>query len=174
MNTKVKSNSVVSVELANGKLQFTVVGTGTPLVFNHHAAAASLRERAELHGWKQRISDAAAIPRDTETGASATPAEKRAAMQRLIEHYESGTEEWSLKARSGLELMREALLKQVREALVRLGIELTKVSALADDKLKELAGTARVRTAMLEIEQERARVQAPVDGDVELDGLLGE
>lgn len=53
------------------------------------------KERAMLHGFVQRISDAAAMARDSKTGASATPQEKFAAMQRLVEHYQSGSEGWS-------------------------------------------------------------------------------
>ena len=79
---------------------------------------ADNRERAMMHGFVQRISDAAAMARDAKTGASATPQEKFEAMRRLVEHYVSGAESWSparsegvrvVKVDQGRELLKMAL-----------------------------------------------------------------
>lgn len=58
--------------------------------------SGDLLTRASAHGFKQRIGDAAAIPRDTSTGASATLADKRAAMARIVAALEAG--EWEVRA----------------------------------------------------------------------------
>ena len=42
-------------------------------------------ETAAIHGYKQKIGDAAAIVRSTETGKSATDVEKRDAMQTIVD-----------------------------------------------------------------------------------------
>lgn len=100
-----KSNSVITHEVVAGTL------TGTALIHFHVKGADSIAldmtklnadvvKRAAIHGMIQRISDAAAISRDPETGKSATPQEKYDAMAQLIAHYESGTSEWS-RTRSG-------------------------------------------------------------------------
>lgn len=95
MNAKRKSNSVVTVQQTeDGKLVFNVLGAGS-LTFDPSKAGDKCNAHAALHGWKQRISDAAAISRNDETGRPASPAEKFAAMQELIEYYHSGPEEWS-------------------------------------------------------------------------------
>ena len=102
MQTKPKSNSVVTHALRpDGVIVFNVVGAG-PITFDYRAKVhANNRARAEVHGWCQRIVDAAAIPRDTTTGRSATPADKHAAMQRLVTFYESGTGDWRANTASG-------------------------------------------------------------------------
>ena len=56
---------------------------------------------AALHGLKQKVGDAAAIARDTETGKSATEEEKFAAMKAVVEHLESGTAEWNRRTQDG-------------------------------------------------------------------------
>lgn len=94
METKRKSNSVVTVQQDGTVLVFDVMGAGR-LAFDVSNANAACRQHAEMHGWKQRISDAAAMSRDPETGKPATAQEKLAAMRELVEHYESGSAEWS-------------------------------------------------------------------------------
>ncbi len=42
-------------------------------------------EQAAVHGYKQKVGDAAAIVRDTTSGKSATDVEKRAAMQTVVD-----------------------------------------------------------------------------------------
>lgn len=95
METKRKSNSVVQVQqMESGALAFEVLGAGR-VVFNPEKAHSNNRAYAELHGWKQRLSDAAAISRDDVTGKPASPADKLAAIRELAEHYMSGSPEWS-------------------------------------------------------------------------------
>jgi len=96
MQTKAKSNSIIthSWDEATQGLTFNVVGAGAvtlklPMVSKVNMA------RASRHGLIQRVSDAAAKNRDPVTGLSAAPAEKLASMARLVDHYNSGTEEWN-------------------------------------------------------------------------------
>jgi aryl-alcohol dehydrogenase-like predicted oxidoreductase len=53
------------------------------------------REHAEDYGWLQRLSDTMAMSRDTETGLPATPQDKMARLQTLVDHYMSGSADWN-------------------------------------------------------------------------------
>lgn len=98
MNTKPKSNSVITVadDPIAKTLTFNVLGAGS-VTLNVDQLHPAVALQATYHGLKQRISDAAALSRSTETGLPATPSEKLAAIRELVEHYNSGTSEWSLK-----------------------------------------------------------------------------
>jgi hypothetical protein len=97
---KTKSNSVITVTLDGNMQKFNVLGAGE-LVLDLSKLAEAIRVRAMAHGMKQRISDAAAIPCDKDTGLPATPEEKLEAMRRLVEHYMTGSAEWSPARTSG-------------------------------------------------------------------------
>jgi hypothetical protein len=118
---KPKSNSVISTEQRGTSLVFKVRDAGE-IELDLQLVSQANRERATLHGFVQRVSDAAAIPRNTETGASATPADKLAAMQRLVDHFNSGSEEWSPTRQAGVG--SDGLLLQ---SLMRLKPEVAKV-----------------------------------------------
>lgn len=89
-----RAGSVVGAVIDEVKrtVTFNVVGEGS-LVLSLDAMSDETRAYAALHGMKQRVSDAAAIPfRD---GKYATPGEKYAAMRALVEHYNGGAKEWA-------------------------------------------------------------------------------
>lgn len=95
---KERSNSVITTEVnaSIGTLVFNVKGAGT-LTLHMERVSEQNRSYAALHGFKQRISDAAAIERNSETGLAVSPAAKLAAMKALVEHYESGSPEWATR-----------------------------------------------------------------------------
>lgn len=105
MVTKPKSNSVVthgieSQGLGGTILHFNVLGVGA-LHLNMDNVSGEVRVHAAIHGMIQRISDAAAISRNPDTGKPATAQEKFDRMATLIEHYNSGTSEWSRVGQGG-------------------------------------------------------------------------
>ena len=100
MATKAKSNSVITAKPDKQGITFTVLGVGD-IVLGFDQLSASVRQRAMVHGLTQRISDAAAIPFNKEENRYATPQEKFEAMQALVEHYHTGTEEWSRTRAAG-------------------------------------------------------------------------
>lgn len=96
MQTKPKSNSVVNTTLtSDGMIEFRVLGAGA-FVFDPSSASAQCRARAMIGGFVQRISNGAALSRDTATGKSATPQDKFDAMKRLADHYATGSGEWGM------------------------------------------------------------------------------
>lgn len=92
---KAKSNSVLTHRIDGSVITFVVKDAGE-LLFDVLKASAACRAKAEFHGWIQRVSDAAAISRDTKTGLPATPMAKFEAMQKLVNHYEAGAAEWRM------------------------------------------------------------------------------
>ena len=98
--TKKRANAVVEVEQAGDLMSFTVEGEGEAVLDLTRVSAVS-RTRAMWHGFKQRVSDAAAIQCDPQTGKPASPAEKFAALAAVVEHLNSGSEDWNLKRAAG-------------------------------------------------------------------------
>ncbi len=179
MNAKVKRNSVVTSELLeSGMIQFTVRDAGQ-FLFNPSKAHESLRDRAEVHGWIQRISDAAAMSRDEATGKPATPAEKLARMLALKEHYESGTETWNRAggAGTGQSIVILAVQRVMGLAEYKMAEEHMARYAAAHPELKDIkafyAAMPKVNAAILDIQRERL-VAPSLDADAEADALKSE
>lgn len=91
--------AVVTTTIDNGRLTVEVAGHPA-IVVDPAQLPANLVEYAALHGLKQRLVDAAAIPRDPDTGRSATAADKYAAVRRVWDHM-TATGEWNLVRGSG-------------------------------------------------------------------------
>lgn len=85
-----KSNQVVQFVESNGELIFTVNGVQGVIRIDVNDLSPEILRIAAIHGLKQKISDRAAIGRDPETGASATPEEKFAAMRETAERLADG------------------------------------------------------------------------------------
>lgn len=100
MQTKQKSNSVITHSYADGVLVFNVKDAGE-VRLNVADVSAEVRERAMLHGLIQRLSDGAAKSRDEATGLPATSEEKLAGIKALADHYASGSVEWNRKRAAG-------------------------------------------------------------------------
>lgn len=95
---KVKSNTVVSRDWSEdgNVLTFQVKGVEKPIMFDRRLVSAGCRDRAEQHGWEQRLGDRAAKSQDTKTGKPAQPQEKWEAIQVLAQHYQAGSEAWRM------------------------------------------------------------------------------
>lgn len=99
---KMKSNATMAVEIdrAGNRITFNVRDAGE-IVLDMSRLSPEVLAYAAFHGMKQRIADAAAMSRNPETGAPASPTDKFAAMEALAAHYMSGTDEWALRVASG-------------------------------------------------------------------------
>jgi hypothetical protein len=177
--TKKRINSVISTLMDGDEIVFTVHGAGE-LRLNLAAMSQANLTRAAFHGIKQRVSDAAAIPCDTATGQSASPAEKFAAMARLVEHYNSGAAEWSPARGDGTGAARTGSTMQAFANVYwegNLAKAEEKMEAFADKRgidrkaaLKIWAGADKIQA---EIERMRV-VKAPVFNADELLGEMGD
>ena len=110
--------SVISAtwDKATKAITFGVTGIGT-MVLDLDKMSESMLEHAAFHGLEQKVRDAAAIPRDTKTGASASPQEKYDAMEQIVNQLHNG--EWNVKASRELALNRQALFAAVAEVRQR-------------------------------------------------------
>ncbi len=181
MQSKAKSNSVVTHTLGEDgcTLTFKVLGAGE-FTFDVLSAHANMQHRAAVHGFVQRISDAAAKSRDTETGKPASPADKLGTMQRVAEHYASGIDQWALVRASGdgagtgpsIVVRAFARLQglSVADALARIREVAEKRRTTTKAYLKTLRGAEAIRGAIAAIEAE----EAGAGGDEALAELMGD
>lgn len=125
MQTKRKSNSVITHQVVGRLIEWTVYGAGgadangkptdAKLMLDMSDLSEAVSRRAAIHGMIQRVSDAAAIGKFDKDGVQTTPQAKLERMSRLVEHYASGTEEWGLAGTGGGQ--GEGLLLQVLKVL---------------------------------------------------------
>lgn len=193
MQSKPKKNSVVTqrVDETAGTFEVTITlprvlvyeirnddGTmHSEIPFDLSRVYQAHHGRATVHGWGQRLPDAAAIGLTDDDG-NIIPKAERTAMKadkigKLVDHYESGTQDWSRKG-DGTGTRRSLVI----EALARVKNE-TYESAMerADefaarkyggDRKKALAYLATaddVAAAMRAIRDERAQPIAGVNAD---------
>lgn len=172
----------VEGEGESATIHFSVKGAGA-LELKLTSISTQNRLKAQIHGFVQRISDAAAMARDSKTGASASPQQKYEAMKRLCEHYASGAVEWSpVRAVEGvgrprvdrdkellviaLGIFQPAKPTEVIQQFVQ-GLKKEQVSALlVSEQLRESVGLARE-----EMEKEAKKLSEGVDAVELLKGL---
>lgn len=172
-----RSNWVIAHQIDGTVIKFTVKDAGE-ITLDVAAVSDAVRQRAAVHGLVQRVSDAAAIPRDEETGKSATPQEKLAAMTRLVEHYSSGAVEWTLNREgsgsgrgvSGAALLREALeLWQPEKGAEAIGLW---VKGLTNKQIAALIGSAELKPHVDAVREKHLKDQgAGVDAEELLSSL---
>lgn len=70
------------------------------LTFDADRVHSGLHERAEMHGWEQRLRDNAALSRKQKDGSvvTITEAMRRAAVKELVDHYHGGSADWAIKS----------------------------------------------------------------------------
>lgn len=181
MQTKPKSNSVVTVTAGAGDtLVFDVRGAGT-FTFDPASMSAANHRRAMLQGVITRISNGAAIARDKATGASASPAAKFEAIKSIADHLASGSEDWSAARVSGagraaggdrliVAAVAEARGVSAEEVRALVAAEATKRGVKPGALLAALA-TAK---AVAPILARMRAAESSVDADEVFEGLMGD
>jgi hypothetical protein len=163
-------------------ITFTVRGAGT-LTLDLEKVSDAVKARALIHGLVQRVSDKAAIPCNTTTGLPATPAMKLEAMKSLVDHFMSGTDEWSparaegagRKPKDELDPMVLAAIAEATgkdESHVRAAIKTLAESREVKEPsiLAVLGATAAVQPILERMRAEQAE-GVGLDGDELLEGL---
>lgn len=89
--------SAVSVTI-EGAILVVSFASGRVHRFDTAKQSEDTRQRAMMHGFKQKFVDGAAIPRDRITGRSATNADKEAAVMEIINRLETSGE-WNATTR---------------------------------------------------------------------------
>ena len=175
------------IDLATGIVMFEYGDGGTPSVLHMDLVSEGNRKRAAFAGFAQvRLVDAAAIGRTDDEGNLIPEKErvamKRAAINRLIEHYENpATTGWDLPKtfRAGRKSLVVEAIARIKGKSYEEALESVQARANADhggDMKKAIAffrTAGQVRRTMEEIREERAKAEpaADVKADQALAGL---
>lgn len=190
---KKRVNSIITVSRFDNKLTFAFAGVGQ-FVFDPDKVSAENRARAMMHGFEQRIRDAAALSVDRDTGRSATAQAKHDAALRIAEHLMSGSTDWAIRVAASagpdagltIQAMIRAFTKTIDGVRTILGkewhpeldpvaeVEEALAATMAKRKidraaaLKLWANSKQVAQAILDIKRERA------DAGADAEDLLAE
>jgi hypothetical protein len=96
MNTTTRTPDISATIVGN--VVHITYGCGGGWELDADALSPEVRTAAMLAGLKNKLIDAAAIPRDTETGKSATPEQKAAAVTAMAERLEAG--HWNMPTKT--------------------------------------------------------------------------
>ena len=169
---KAKSNSVITSAWSQdgNVLTMTVLGAGA-LTFDRTQCSREVRDEAERNGWLQRLSDRAALSRNTETGQPASPQEKYESIAELADWYLGGATQWRMSG-GGATGPRDGGL--LLEALCRYKPHLTReqcaswLKTQTPQQRSQLLNSKGIVPIANQIRAERA---ADVDTDGMLDGI---
>ena len=171
MAQSIISSSIIGDERAPLGVTLSVAGVGD-ITLRLSDISADIATRAMLHGLVQKVSDAAAIARNPDTGRSATPQDKFDAMREVADRLLSG--QWN-KTREGGGAANGTLLVQ---ALFRFYNGEKTLEALASfvkaktpEQQRALAANPRIAPIIAAIRAERGAAQGSDDLLGELDAL---
>ena len=170
-----RKNQVVGfVQNEDGSQVYSVGGES--VVFHPDMVHADCRVRAELHGWKQRISDKAALGKD------ATGEEKLAAIRAVVGHFESGTADWAMVRGTGkgrksevdwtCEALADIQGTDVASAVGRLEEMAEKHGTTKEALAKKLRTKREVALRVAELQVKDGRLADGGEVDAALDALL--
>lgn len=148
-------------------LQFS---NGKVLTIGTHQLSNDILAESLIHGLKQKLVDAGAIPRDTKTGLSATISEKYEAVKAVYDRLLAG--QWN-ETREGGGNAGGMLLRALCRVYPAKNPEKLKawLDGLGEKEKIALRANPPIAAAIQEIELERA---GDVDGDELLQGLPGD
>lgn len=181
MTKQTERKSIIQARVDGDTIVFDVKGAGE-LRLDMKKVHPDVATRAMHHGFIQRVSDKAAIARNTDNGQPATPQEKLEAMRAVVDHFMSGTAEWNIKRAEGagrksggldgiaLAAVAEVTGKAIDEvrAIVKAGAESKGTTPAL--YLAAVSSAAKVKP-VLERMREEAAQRADLDGDELLEGL---
>lgn len=168
--TATAKTPAVSADISATELTLTF-SNGEVLKLDALTLSPEIREQALMHGLKQKLVDAAAIARNTDTGRSATVEDKFQAVQEVHARLLAG--QWN-KTREGEGSASGGLLFK---ALCRLAPHKApaEIRAYLEPMTKEqqaaLRASARIAPIIEQIKAESAKTGG-IDGDALLEGLL--
>lgn len=189
METKLKDNQQVKpvIDMDAGQVQFHVRGFDEPLVLEMEKLHPDIIKRAAMVGMAQvRIVDAAAVGVADDDG-NIIPAEERIRMKydnmkALIDHYQTGTDQWGRTGAgggSGARSITVEAIARVQGCTYEQALEMVDrraEKAYGGDRKKVLAklrNAPDVQKAILAIRAERT--PAPkLDANRELEALMAE
>lgn len=181
--------ATIETKIDGMRLTVTVAGL-EPIVVNADTLPDNVKAYAMMHGLKQKICDAAALSRDTESGQPATPHAKHGAMTAIFSNLLAGL--WNKPSEGGVAgggVLLRALCQLSGKAVdvVRAGLDatiqrtMTENAGMSEGKARATVYAAmranpKVADAVRRIEAEDAKTSgasARVDTDAMLESLTG-
>jgi len=163
------SQPAIAVTTDNGALTLTFAD-GQQLTIAPSELSAEIRQQALLHGLKQKLVDAAAIPCDTTTGKPATIEQKFAAVKAVHDRLLAG--EWNQRAAGGAGGSK-GLLQAALERLYPSKDIAAWLDRLDDKQKAALRASAAVAPIIETIKAERA-ARKPDVAAIDADAMLKE
>ena len=166
---------MTNLSIAHGNLVLTFADQTTAQLSTIDLSPEILSQ-ALMHGLKQKLVDAAAIARNTDTGVSATVADKKDAVLKVLDRLMTGN--WNVGRESGDNSGKGSLLLLALQRMqpARDPAELaTWLKARTDAERAALGKNAKLLPFIQTIQAERAAAAAKksgVDSDALLNGLL--
>ena len=166
-----KPQPIVASEITGQQLTITVRGFA-PMVVNTTTLTQEILDYAALHGLKQKLVDAAAISRNSDTGASATIADKHDAVREVFDRLVGGgtwnkTREGGNGGVSGLSQLARAMMELTGKTRQEIDAYLAPKS---DEEKRALKSNERVAAIMAK----QAALASNVDSDALLNELMGD
>jgi hypothetical protein len=159
----------ISATIEDGILTITS-SHGDTLTVHPDRLAAHIREQAILHGLKAKLIDAAAIPRNPDTGRSVSIEDKWDAITEVYDRITAPDGSWNKHAGGGGGAVTGGLLIRALMQLSGKPRDVVTAQVARWDKKQQAAMRAEPRVAAI-----IAKLQAPVmDVSSMLDGLLGD
>lgn len=134
--------------------------------------APDMQQAAMLHGLKQKLVDAAAIARDTDTGRAATIGDKYNAVKEIYDRITGEEPSWNKVREGGAAAGSNLLIR----ALMQMGNKSREdIEAYLDKRSKEekLALRKNAKVAAIILELQAASADKSIDTDSMLDDLMG-
>lgn len=156
-----KSSVSTTIE---GSVLVIELGTGGLIELDSRELSEGVRHAAMMAGLRSKVIDAAAIPRDTTTGKSATDAEKAKAIEAMVSRLRSGV--WNVTSRVSKSVEASIFIRALAEVTgVGIDVAAARIKTLDKAQVKALRGNAKVSAAMARL--------AGANGDEVLDAFVG-
>lgn len=150
-----------------------VFGDGTELTLDCASLAPVIQYEAQVHGLKQKLVDAAALPRSTVTGKSATVADKKAAVLEVYARLtDADNPRWNKGRAEGASVGREGGLLARAMAEVT-GKPVSEAKAWLAERTKEEQAALRMNPKVKAIiDRLRDEADKPATAGIDSDALL--
>lgn len=174
MTTNTATTKIPAISADDHESILTVsFSDGRVLELDASALDGTIRLKAMMHGFKQKLLDAGAIARNTATGKSATLEDKFDAVKEVYDRLTGDNPTWNKiraeGAGAGGGLLKRALMQMTGKSAVM-------IEAFLQEKTKEERAALRKNPKVAEIilELQTAEADESVDTDAMLNELTGE
>lgn len=157
---------VVSTDVFGNVLTLNFI-TGEELSVDITKLSTEIRTQAMLHGLKQKLVDAAAIARNTDTGMAATPSDKYEAVRAVYDRITKAEGATWNAVREGEAKAQGGMFVRALMELTGKDRELTTqyLDGLSKDQIAALKKHAKVLEIMQRMEREAAATKGAPDSD---------